>query len=79
MVDSDGGVNSIFTRAFLNTLTENDGVVHGERLHAKIYEQVRYSADQLNFDQHPQYSAIADAGDKNGQFVFIPKSMYDRS
>ena len=63
--------HSMFTRALLDLLEENTGVVYGEWLHAALVDLVRFDAEQLDFEQVPQFSEIADANHGNGQFVLI--------
>ncbi len=68
--ESVGGEHSVFTKALIDVLEENPDIIYGEALHAMLVDLVRYNADQLDFTQEPRFSEIADAGHRNGQFVF---------
>lgn len=66
VLDSGGGQHSVFTRAFLNTLSENQGVMEGTRLFQKLRELVVYNADQT-----PEYAPVEKAGHEGGDFIFV--------
>jgi len=69
VADSGGGGHSVFAKAFIDALGQNDGVIDGTQLYADIRERVR-----LNADQTPQYSNIRKAGHEiGGDFVFAKK------
>lgn len=63
------GPHSVFTKALVEVLERNSGIIYGEALHAALVELVRFNAEQLDFTQEPLFSEIADAGHLNGQFV----------
>jgi len=64
------GNHSVFTKALLELLETNTGIIYGEALHAALREMVRFNAEQLDFTQIPLFSEIAAANHGNGQFVF---------
>lgn len=64
--DVGGGDHSVFARAFLQALTDNDGVADLTHLFAEIRRQVL-----LNSEQTPQYSDIRQAGHDGGDFIFV--------
>ena len=64
------GNHSVFTKALLELLENNTGIIYGEALHAALRQMVRFNAEQLDFTQVPLFSEIADANHGNGQFVF---------
>ena len=68
VADSGGGNHSIFAKAFLNALRENQGVLDGHQLLSKIRRPV-----MLNSDQTPEYSDIREAGHDGGDFLFVRK------
>jgi hypothetical protein len=74
VLDSGGGAHSIFAREFLRVLRENDRVLVGSALHYALKDEVRKAAAPLNLDQSPRYNSLVDAGDGNGEFLFIPVS-----
>ncbi|MGI9326156.1 MAG: caspase family protein [Pseudomonadales bacterium] len=67
--ESPDGTHSVFTQALVSVLSENPGVIYGEALHAALVQLVRYNAEQLDFNQVPLFSEVADANHGNGQFV----------
>jgi ankyrin repeat protein len=68
VTDSGGsGVHSIFASAFLDTLSENEGIMDGAQLFNKLRRPV-----MLNSDQTPEYSDIRKAGHEGGEFLFVP-------
>ncbi len=67
--ESPDGTHSVFTQALVSVLSENPGIIYGEALHAALVQLVRYNAEQLDFNQVPLFSEVADANHGNGQFV----------
>jgi len=66
VVDGGGEGHSIFARAFLDALAENDDVMEGTRLFAEIRKRV-----VLNADQTPEYADVRKAGHDGGDFLFV--------
>jgi tetratricopeptide (TPR) repeat protein len=66
VLDSGGGQHSVFAKAFLNTLHENQGIMEGTRLFHKLRELVVYNADQT-----PEYAPAEKAGHEGGDFIFV--------
>ena len=73
VLDAGGGSHSVFARSFLHILRNNDRILEGKVLFAEVHDMVSYAAQQLNVDQAPEYSQIADAGHRNGEFLFVPR------
>jgi len=71
-----GGVgsseHSVFTKAFLDVLRENNKILEGRMLYTQIAAQVAYTAS-LEQEQIPQYLPIRSAGHESGDFLFVPK------
>lgn len=74
VLDNQGGAHSIFTKAFIEALTTNNGIMSGPQLFLKIKNKVATSAKKVGFDQVPEYKTIKGAGHEVGDFFFIPKS-----
>jgi hypothetical protein len=72
VLDAGGGGHSIFARAFIGVLRSNDKVLEGTALYNQLFDEVRRSAARYKVEQSPRYSALADAGHRNGEFLFIP-------
>ncbi len=68
VLDGGGGDHSVFAKAFLGTLQDNDEVITGQDLARKVAQEVVLAADQT-----PQYSNIRKAGHEGGDFIFVPK------
>ena len=67
MIDSGGkGEHSVFASAFIQTLSDNTGIMDGSTLFTKIRCLV-----MLNSDQTPEYSDIRKAGHDGGDFLFV--------
>ena len=66
VLDSGGGNNSVFTKAFVNALIENQSILEASRMFAAVRRSVI-----LNADQTPEYADIRKAGHEGGDFIFI--------
>ena len=73
VLDSGGGGHSVFAKALLNILRENDGVMEGQQLFDAIKRPV-----VLDSDQTPQYSDIRKAGHEGGEFLFVRRGTQAR-
>ncbi len=74
VLDSGGGEHSIFAKAFIDVLRENDGVLEGFKLYREVQQRVKNAAAALNVDQEPQYAPIKYAGHEAGEFFLLPDS-----
>jgi predicted nucleic acid-binding Zn-ribbon protein len=72
VLDGGAGANSIFARALIDALSRNQGVLEGSALYDEVVDPVRQAAARFKVDQSPRYSALADAGHLNGEFLLIP-------
>jgi uncharacterized caspase-like protein len=77
VLDGGGGGHSVFAKALLDALNENDEIVEGQRLYQEVSARVAYAAaavmtDSGPVEQVPQYAPIRYAGHESGDFVFIP-------
>ena len=68
VLDAGGGGHSVFARAFLKALEENDTIIDMDSL----YETIRRSV-VLDAEQTPLYSDIRFAGHEDGDFIFVPR------
>ncbi len=66
VLDGGGGGHSVFAKAFLDALNENEGVLDGQALFDAIKRPI-----VVNSDQTPQYSDIRRAGHDGGDFMFV--------
>ena len=66
VMDSGGGNHSVFCKAFIDILDENEKILDGTLLFSKIRRPVITNAPQT-----PQYSDIRFAGHDGGDFLFV--------
>ena len=77
VLDSSGDTEesySIFTKAFLNTLSNNNEILSAPQLFMDVRSTVKTSAQDVGFEQTPIYKTIKGAGHEVGDFFFIPKN-----
>ncbi len=77
VLDGGGGQHSIFAKALINVLQENEDILEGQRLYQQISARVAYAAAAVMTDagpveQVPQYAPIKYAGHESGDFLFVP-------
>ena len=72
VLDSGGGENSVFARAFIDVLQNNNDLITGPEVFSRVKELVIRTASTMDFDQEPVYSAIKGAGHEIGDFFFVP-------
>ncbi|HHM04256.1 MAG TPA: hypothetical protein ENJ19_00750 [Gammaproteobacteria bacterium] len=73
VLDEGGGDHSIFARAFLQVLKENNGVLEGQGLFRRVSAAVAVAADRYQVDQVPEYAPIRHAGHESGDFFWVPR------
>ncbi|MDX1733835.1 MAG: caspase family protein [Halioglobus sp.] len=74
VLDGGGGKHSIFAKALLDVLRNNEGVLEGRQVHAQVAQAVNYAALAAQFDQTPQYAPIKFAGHEGGDFLFVAQN-----
>ena len=72
VLDQGGGKHSVFAKALIEVLKNNDQVLEGQSLYRIVYKQVIQEASRLGFSQKPQYAPINLAGHETGEFFFVP-------
>lgn len=72
VLDQGGGENSVFARAFLDVLEQNDAVLTTAGLFVRLQEKLRAAVARTQFPQAPEYKAIKSAGHETGDFFFVP-------
>lgn len=65
--------HSLFATAFIDQLSNNQGVLEGHQLYSDIRGDVQLSASALGVEQVPQYSAVKYAGHEVGEFLFVSR------
>ncbi|MEH6570378.1 MAG: caspase family protein [Halioglobus sp.] len=71
--DGGGGRHSVFAKAFLDTLSSNDGILEGYSLYSKVLERMASKTSPLDKPQTPLYAPIHLAGHESGEFFFNPR------
>jgi len=66
VLDAGGEGHSVFARAFLAALEENDGVIDGQEVFRRLRDPVVANAPQT-----PEYGEIRGAGHDGGDFIFV--------
>jgi uncharacterized caspase-like protein len=74
VLDGGGGGHSVFARALIDSLANNTGVMEGQRLYQQVAARVAFVADQVRFEQLPQYAPIKHTGHEAGDFFFVARS-----
>jgi len=70
VIDNGGGKHSVFAKAFLDVLTENQGLLEGYSLYTHILSKMKANTNKLNVDQVSDYAPIKHAGHEAGEFFF---------
>ena len=70
VLDEGGGGHSIFAKAFISALKNNDDVLQGYTLYREVSRDVSLGSANI---QTPEYAPIRNAGHITGQFFFVPK------
>lgn len=74
VLDGGGSNHSIFAKALIGVLTQNDDVLEGARLHEEVAALVSFAARRQNFKQEPLYAPIRHAGHQAGDFLLVPRT-----
>lgn len=73
VLDSGAGNHSVFAKAFIDVLSDNQDIMEGQRLSREVSARVTYSAAALRIEQVPEYAPIKYAGHEAGDFFFVPR------
>ncbi len=74
VLDAGGDGNSVFAKAFLDALEQNDAILTAPALFSLVQGRVREGALRNHFAQTPEYKSIKGAGHEVGDFFFVPVS-----
>ena len=75
VLDGGGSGHSVFARAFLDALAENEKVLEGFTLYRDVAQRVTVAAAELAVEQTPEYAPMRFAGHESGDFFFIPDTV----
>jgi len=74
VLDRGGGEHSVFARALVEVLEDNQTVLREQDLHAAVAERTRELSETVDFDQRPELRPIRPAGHGAGSFFFVPST-----
>jgi hypothetical protein len=74
VLDSGGGSNSVFARAFLDQLEQANGLIDAYKIYLNISPLVQKNAANIGFEQSPTYAPIKFTGHSGGEFIFVKSS-----
>ncbi|MBE7446437.1 MAG: caspase family protein [Planctomycetia bacterium] len=73
VLDSGGGGHSVFAKALLGVLIENEGVLEGMRLYKEVSARLAHPVSSAVYvGQVPQYAPLQYSGHEMGEFFFRP-------
>ena len=75
VLDQGGGEHSVFARAFLDELENNETLLPSPELFLRIRDRVQSTAAELAFEQAPEFKTIKSAGHEVGDFFFVPADL----
>jgi len=75
VLDGGAGNHSIFARAFLDALQNNNGILAAPELFLRVRDRVQAAAAVVEFEQRPEFKTIKSAGHEVGDFFFVPKGL----
>ncbi len=65
--------HSLFAKAFIDELSNNEGILEGYDLYTNVQSKVAAEARTYNVEQDPLYAPIKHAGHEAGEFFFLPQ------
>jgi len=75
VLDSGGGGHSMFAKAFIDTLENNNEIMEAYKLYQQVAALVSDAASVFGFEQVPEYAPLKYAKHEAGEFFFVPKSV----
>jgi uncharacterized caspase-like protein len=74
VLDAGGGGHSVFARALIEVLANNQALLDGRGLYQEVAARVAYAASNIQFDQVPEFGPIRHAGHEAGAFFLVPSA-----
>lgn len=75
VMDTGTGDHSVFAKALLEVLEENNDFMEGARLYQEVATRVAFAATRFEVEQVPDYAPIKYAGHDTGDFIFAPVDL----
>lgn len=66
--------HSVFAGSFIDALSKAKEVVLGQALYKAVAARVAHAASNYEFEQIPEFAAVARAGHEAGDFIFVPRN-----
>lgn len=79
VLDTGSGNHSVFAKAFLTTLQNNNTILEAYTVFRHVSNKVVTDAAKLAIEQTPQYAPIRHSGHEAGEFLFVPKELQTQS
>lgn len=70
VMDGGGDGHSVFSRAFLDSLQQSEGIVEGHSIYRDVLGKVKRKTANLQVQQVPEYAPARYAGHEAGEFFF---------
>jgi predicted nucleic acid-binding Zn-ribbon protein len=75
VLDGGGGDHSVFARAFLDMLQNNEGIISAHTMSERLAGKVMFLAEKQNFEQVPEFGHLRSAGHESGVF-YLPAPQF---
>jgi len=75
VLDSGGGGHSMFAKAFIDTLENNNEIMEAYKLYQQVAPLVSDAASVIGFEQVPEYAPLKYAKHEAGEFFFVPRNL----
>jgi len=75
VLDGGGGDHSVFARAFLDVLQNNENIISAHTIFERLAGQVMFLAEKQNFEQAPEFGHLRSAGHESGVF-YLPAPLF---
>lgn len=72
VMDGGGGDHSVFAKAFIQTLQNNNDLLEGQAMYQNVSAGIVSIASRFGIEQVPEYAPIRHAGHESGEFFFVP-------
>jgi len=78
VMDGGGGEHSMFAKAFIDTLENNNEIMEAYKLYQQVGPLVSDAAAAIGFEQVPEYAPLKYAMHEAGEFFFVPRSVANK-
>ncbi len=75
VLDGGGEGHSVFAKAFFDELENNGDLLTAPELYVRVKDRVTLAAQDMDFEQQPDFKTIKAAGHEVGDFFFVPTEL----